>query len=87
MRQGFSAAVLAFALLTTPALAEGPAASDKDLGAEIDEAVKEALRALELFFDRFPGYEAPEVTPEGDIIIRKKRPRPEPPPAPDRRKI
>lgn len=61
------------------------------LGGELDSAVQDALRAIERFVDSFPGYEAPEVTPEGDIIIRRKRPTPAPhdaaPVAKDQRQI
>lgn len=70
------------ALLAAPA-----AADDKSLGQQVDDALMRALQSLETFVERFPGYEAPEVTPEGDIIIRKKRPASEdaPPPAGQRR--
>ncbi len=44
------------------------------------EGLKDILQALELFIQSIPQYEMPEVTPEGDIIIRRKRPdRPERP--------
>lgn len=73
-----------------PAFAEGAknGAGEKSLGAEVDDAVKRALRALDYFIDSIPGYEAPEITPEGDIIIRKKRPKPKggDAPSPDERR-
>ena len=58
------------AVLAPPVMAE-----EKGLGAQIDEALARALKQFEAMAERFPGYEAPEVTPEGDIIIRKKRPK------------
>lgn len=42
----------------------------------LDAGMRDAMRSVEKFIDEVPGYEAPEVTPEGDIIIRKKRPEP-----------
>ncbi len=76
MRRSIIAGALAAALAASPALADGDKAPDAPLGAELDAAVQDALRALDRFFETFPGYEAPEVTPEGDIIIRRKRPPP-----------
>lgn len=48
------------------------------------EGMEKLFRALELFIDSIPQYEVPEVTENGDIIIRRKR-RPEglEPPYPD----
>ena len=63
--------MLLVALASPPAFAE-----DKGLGAQVDDALADALKRLEFFIERFPGYEAPEVAPNGDIIIRKKQPRP-----------
>lgn len=40
------------------------------------EGMEKLFRALELFIESIPQYEVPEVTEEGDIIIRRKR-RPE----------
>ena len=57
-------------VISAPALSE----PERNPLAEMDAALQNALRSLESFIERFPGYEAPEVTPEGDIIIRKKRP-------------
>ncbi len=48
-----------------------------DPGAEARELARESieklLRAMELMLDSIPQYEAPEITEEGDIIIRRKR--------------
>ena len=72
-------------LMAAPAAAKEP--GKPGIGAELDTAVENALRTLERFIDAFPGYEAPVVTPEGDIIIRRKRPKPSqdaPPPVDQR---
>lgn len=42
------------------------------------EGVERMLDAMELFLQAIPQYEAPEITPEGDIIIRRRNPRPAP---------
>ena len=58
------------------------AKATKAWAAQVDEALERALRSLERFIDRVPGYEAPEIMPNGDIVIRKKPPRPAPEDAP-----
>ena len=70
MRKIIGIGVALGALMAPPAMAE-----EKGLGAQIDEALARALKQFEVMAERFPGYEVPEVTPEGDIIIRKKRPK------------
>jgi len=76
---------LAAALL----IAAPAAAEDKSIGQQVDEAMQKALKSLEAFVEQFPGYKAPEITPDGDIIIRKSRPSAErdAPEDPDRRNI
>ncbi len=37
------------------------------------EGMERLMRALELFIDMIPQYEAPELNDDGDIIIRRKR--------------
>ena len=37
------------------------------------EGLERMMRALELFIDMIPQYEVPELTDDGDIIIRRKR--------------
>jgi len=88
------AAMLAAALIVAqPARADD--SSDRTLGQELDKAVKEldramesAIKSVERFFDDVPGYETPETLPNGDIIIRKKRPAPksDPPASSDDRR-
>lgn len=67
------------------AMLAGPAAvaDEPSIGARIDDALQDALKAMDALIDRFPGYEAPEVLPNGDIIMRKRRdPGARPPGAP-----
>ena len=75
-------AALAALMISAPAMA----AEDKSLGQQLDEKMGEidkqleaAMGALEQFVDDLPMYEAPEITPEGDIIIRKRRQSADPP--------
>jgi hypothetical protein len=85
------AAALALALLAaplpaSPALAftaaqteneeESPGEAARDLALE---SISKLMRAMELLLDSIPQYEAPEITEEGDIIIRRKREEGEPP--------
>ena len=91
-KRPYIAALFAGALGLGLTLGGPVAAKDAEkpgIGAEVDEAVQQALRTLERFIDVFPGYHAPEVTPEGDIIIRRIRPKttPEQPENPDQRRI
>lgn len=51
----------------------------EDFGAEARDAVQELLQlvnpmidSLSLFIDGLPAYHAPEILPNGDIIIRRK---------------
>lgn len=37
------------------------------------EAMQKFMRALELMIDSIPQYELPEITEDGDIIIRRRR--------------
>lgn len=37
------------------------------------DAMEQLMKALELFMDSIPQYEAPEFNEDGDIIIRRKR--------------
>jgi len=42
------------------------------------EGIQNVIRAMELFIDTLPMYEAPEILPNGDIIIRRIPPGTEP---------
>lgn len=73
MWKQFAAVVgLTLALAASPAT---PAFADEPtVGQKLDQAVERALSMIKRFMAVVPGYEAPEITPEGDIIIRKIRP-------------
>lgn len=47
------------------------------------EGMENMMRAMELMIQMVPQYEPPELTPEGDIIIRRKRRPEELPPEPE----
>jgi hypothetical protein len=85
----------------SPVAAETPGAAPPESGVpQLDdeaarlarEAAEKLLQAFGLLIDSLPQYEAPELLPNGDIIIRRKpKPAPgspgktRPAPAPDRR--
>jgi len=84
-RQSLIAAALLLGLALAgppPALAadEPPADRPEELARE---GMDRMLRALELIIEMIPQYEMPEVTEEGDIIIRRKRRQADPPPDPE----
>lgn len=54
----------------------GPEQSEEQAERLALEGMEKLFRALELFIESIPQYEMPEVTEDGDIIIRRKR-RPE----------
>lgn len=79
------AATLAVALSLSLPLSVTPAAADADADAgargELDEARRLALeaagrmlRALDIFLGDLPQYAAPEVLPNGDILLRRLNP-------------
>jgi len=57
-------------------LAAPPAvrAEESSVGQKVDEAMQGAFNLMERVIGAIPGDKAPEITPEGDIIIRRKRP-------------
>ena len=73
-------AALAIAALVAMAPAAGwtqePRRDDPRAQAEelLREATDKLLLALELMLQAIPQYEMPEITEDGDIIIRRKRP-------------
>ena len=73
-----------FCLPATPAAAQSEKSSPEEL---LEEGTRRILRAFELFIQTIPQYEMPEVLPNGDIIIRRIPPEPdperEPEPAPE----
>ena len=97
---------LAAALATAAALGALPARAqspdppgvpgylDPELRSEAErlarESMEKMLEAMDLFLKSIPQYEAPQITPEGDIIIRRKPVPPVPrrrPGEPDETKI
>lgn len=69
--------LLAFAVFAAPLVTAPAHASDDDKSAEelAVEGLSRLLRALEVFIDEIPQYEAPEINEDGDIIIRRKNPK------------
>jgi hypothetical protein len=74
------ALMLAFAL-PQPALAEEPSLPEE---AErlMGEGIASLMQALELLLKTVPQYAAPEMLPNGDIIIRRLQPQDEAPAPP-----
>jgi hypothetical protein len=71
------AAVLCAALVVAPASAM---ASEGDVERLAREGAEKFVEALETLIERMPRYEMPEITDEGDIIIRRRDPGTAPPP-------
>jgi hypothetical protein len=82
MRPTFYASVLIAVLSVAPLAAppvlagEHGSSSEEEQSAEemAREGMEKILRALERMMDTVPMYEMPEVTEDGDIIIRRKNP-------------
>ncbi len=87
MRHGLAIWVLIAALAVAgpvPAQAPDPGTGDRERAEELArEGFEQLLRALEALLQSIPQYEAPEITEDGDIIIRRKRKPPEPPEPPE----
>ena len=67
------------ALAATPVRAqssEAPGHLDPELRAEAERLARESMskmiEAMDKFLRSIPHYDLPEITPEGDIIIRRK---------------
>ncbi len=84
-RRRLLALLLAAALIPVPAMA-----SDQEDGGSRDdpaeraeelarESIEKMMRALEQVLQAIPQYEMPEITEDGDIIIRRKHPEEEGP--------
>ena len=79
MRYTLAAAVMAASLLVTgPSVAgsdqPGGLAEETERAQDLArEGIAKIIQSLELFLGTIPQYEAPEVTEDGDIIIRRKR--------------
>lgn len=72
-----AATLLLLTATAAPAFAEAPGADTPRRPGEIArERVDEVLRSLEKFVAELPRYGLPEITEQGDIIIRRKNPDP-----------
>ena len=81
MRPFILAALLIASVAVVPAAraqapAQPPQESPKDM---LEDASRKALRAFELMLKAIPQYEAPEILDNGDILIRRKKAKPEAP--------
>lgn len=73
-----TAMLVALSFISGPVLAKDQTPTpeiDKRAEEAIRQGVEQILRGLELFVDSIPQYEMPEVLKNGDIIIRRKRPK------------
>lgn len=70
--------VLAVAVLlaASPAFAQQQNSPADDAAEAAKEALGKILRSLSGVIDSIPQYQAPEVLPNGDIILRRKNPAP-----------
>lgn len=69
--------LFAFSILTAPvAVASADSLQDNTAEAErlAGEALTKMMRALDLLISTVPRYAAPEILPNGDIIIRRLDP-------------
>ena len=82
-------AVLLLAIVLTrtgipPALAQTQPPGPRERAEELArEGADQIFRALDLLLKSIPQYDAPEITEDGDIIIRRHRPDAPPPPIDD----
>ena len=64
----------------SPAFAQSDKKSTPETPSEmIGEATRTILKAFEIMMRSIPQYEVPEILENGDIIIRRKHPKPEEP--------
>jgi hypothetical protein len=72
--------LIGWAAFAPAAYAQAPtqpqAESPKDL---LEDATRKALKAFELMLKAIPQYEAPEILDNGDILIRRKKTKPDAP--------
>jgi len=85
-RKRFVAALVAASLASHSAFAQGPGKSIDDAAEAARSAIEKVLKALGSALSSIPQFEAPEVLPNGDILIRRTpaAPKPPEPPAPDK---
>lgn len=78
------AAAIVVSLAAAPGFAQQPPATDSDkqrIEESLRKGVERVLRALEALISAVPLYEMPEIQKNGDILIRRKHPKPAPKPA------
>jgi len=71
---------IAVLITAGPTQAQNPAPKDhvqEQAEKALKEGVQTILRALETMFKSIPQYEMPEILKNGDIIIRRKKPKDE----------
>lgn len=86
MSKSLKAGLIACLLVAAPTIASAEKAGpDPSVGDKVGQAIDKAMERLQRLIEETPMYEAPEITPEGDIIIRKRRPKPDPLPKGHRR--
>ena len=84
-RLSLGVALIGLMVFTGPAVAADAAKLlEKETPGEMfKDATRTILRALGLMLQAIPQYETPEILDNGDIIIRRKHPKSEPPPEKD----
>lgn len=90
MHRFLSRVALAVSLgLAVPAAADEPPPPEDNPELLFEQSLETFMRALDALIRAIPQYEMPEITEDGDIIIRRKNPppfgpdEPAPEPAPD----
>ena len=77
MRHLLGIAILAAAIaVAAPAAADERHPDRERLEDMARDGVDRVMQMLEDLMDRLPEFRMPEITPEGDIIIRRPRPKP-----------
>jgi hypothetical protein len=81
----FGLAMALVAISSARAQDSGPESSTPDSAQELAvQGLQKLMQAIELFVKSVPQYSAPEILPNGDIIIRRVHPdAPTPPKKPD----
>lgn len=71
--------MLAVGAAALPAPAAAQQAKEPAAAEQLEEAAQRLFDMLKSILKSIPMYEAPEILENGDIIIRRVRPEPEPP--------
>ena len=81
MKKTAAAILLALSVIVSPAFADS---ATEDAERLASEGLAKILGALDLLMKTIPQYAAPEVLPNGDIIIRRLHPEDEAPHKPEK---